>query len=214
MLRDMFLRGSSYAAAVALPFAVAACIFARPLLLSWIGPRAAPAIGAARLFVLYEAIQVPQNVASTMMYGLGRIRVPLIVNGAATALNLGLSIALVGPLGFSGVIVGTLIANGLAWPVLLGYYLRVFDCRLRTWFQKLVAPNLPGLALQVTVSLGLYYAVGQHTRSLPLAILLFATSVAVSFAGFVLLGVRGRDRKMLAETVRRAAGRPPREVPV
>ena len=214
LLRDMFLRGSAYAAALSLPFAVAAFIFARPLLLSWIGPRAVPAIGAARLFVLYAAIQVPQNVASTMMYGLGRIRVPLIVNGTATALNLGLSIALVRPLGFSGVIVGTLIANGLAWPVLLGYYLRVFDCSLLTWFQKLIAPNLPGLVIQVTASLGLYYAVGQHTRSLPLTLLLFAASVAVSFAGFVLLGVRGQDRKLLAETVRRAAGRPPREVPV
>src|SRR5262249_8886418 len=115
LLRDMFLRGSAYATAVALPFAVAAFIFARPLLLSWIGPRALPAIGAAQLFALYAAIQVPQNVASTMIYGLGHIRVPLIVNGLATALNLALSIALVHPLGFSGVIVGTLIANGLAW---------------------------------------------------------------------------------------------------
>jgi O-antigen/teichoic acid export membrane protein len=213
LLRDMFLRGSAYATAVALPFAVAAFIFARPLLLSWIGPRALPAIGAAQLFALYAAIQVPQNVASTMIYGLGHIRVPLIVNGLATALNLVLSIALVRPLGFKGVIIGTLIGNGLAWPVLLAYYLRVFDCRLSSWFQKLVVPNLPGLILQVAVSLWLYYAVGQHTRSLPVAILLFAASVAVSFAGFVLLGVRGRDRQIFTETLRRAAGRPPREVP-
>jgi O-antigen/teichoic acid export membrane protein len=214
LLRDMFLRGSAYATAFSLPFAVAAFIFARPLLLSWIGPSAAPAVGAARLFVLYEAIQIPQAVASTMMYGLGHFRMLIIVNGTATALNLGLSIALVGPLGFSGVIVGTLIANGLALPVLLAYYLRVFDCRLLTWFHKLVVPNLPGLVIQVTVSLGLYYTVGQHTRSLPLAALLFAASVAVSFAGFVLLGVRGQDRKLVAEAIRRAAGRPSREVPV
>ena len=120
VLRDMFLRGSCYAVAVSLPFAVAAFIFARPLLLSWIGLRAAPAIGAARLFVIYAALQVPQNVPSTMMYGLGRIRFLLIVTAIATFLNLVLSIALVRPLGFSGVIVGTLIANGLAWPVLLG----------------------------------------------------------------------------------------------
>jgi hypothetical protein len=44
--------------------------------------------------------------------------------------------------------------------------------------------------------------------------LLFAASVAVSFAGFVLLGVRGQDRKLVAEAIRRAAGRPSREVPV
>ncbi len=127
---------------MSLPFAVAAFIFARPLLLSWIGLRAAPAIGAARLFVIYQALQVPQNVPSTMMYGLGRLRFLLTVTAAATFLNLVLSIVLVRPLGFSGVIVGTLIANGLAWPILLWYYLRVFDCRLVTWFRRLIAPNI------------------------------------------------------------------------
>lgn len=214
VLRDMFLRGSMYATALTLPFAVAAFIFARPLLLSWIGLQAAPAIGAARLFVLYAAIQVPLNVPSTMIYGIGWIRVPMIVIGAATALNLVLSIALVRPLGFPGVIVGTLIAYGLAWPVMLGYYLRVFDSSLLTWLQKVLVPNLPALLIQVICSLAIYYSFGQHTRSLPLAILLFAASVAISFAAFVLLGVRGHDRQVFAETVRRAVGRSPREVPV
>jgi len=214
LLRDMFLRGSCYATAAAMPFAVAAFIFAKPLLLSWIGPSAAPAIGAAQLFVVYEAIQIVQNVGSTMLYGLGRIRFPLIVNLAATALNLALSIALVRPLGFSGVIVGTLVANGLAWPVLLRYYLRVFDCDLRTWLRRLVAPNLPSLVLQVIVSLGLYLTIGQNSRSFPVAILLFVVSVAVSQIAFILLGVRGEDRRVFTDTLRRAVGRSPREVTV
>jgi O-antigen/teichoic acid export membrane protein len=212
-LRDMFVRGSCYATACSLPCAVAAFIFAKPLLLSWIGPSALPAVGAARLFVAYEAMQVVQNVGSTMLYGLGRIRFPLIVNVTATILNLALSIALVHPLGFSGVIVGTLIANGLAWPVLLWYYLKVFDCPLRTWLRRVVAPNVPGLALQVGVSLALYALVGHSTRSFAVAAALFAVSVAVSIVAFVLVGVRGEDRRVLTDTVRRALGRPPRQVP-
>jgi O-antigen/teichoic acid export membrane protein len=213
LLRDMFLRGSCYATAAAMPFAVAAFIFARPLLLSWIGPSAAPAVGAARLFVLYEAMQVLQNVGSTMLYGLGRIRFPLIVNIAATVLNLALSIVLVHSLGFAGVIVGTLVANGLAWPVLVWYYLRVFDCDLRTWLRRLVGPNLPGLVLQVVVSLPLYLSIGQHSRSLVVAIGLFVLSVAVSLVSFILVGVRGEDRRALTDTLRRALGRPPRQAP-
>jgi O-antigen/teichoic acid export membrane protein len=212
LLRDMFVRGSCYATAASLPFAVAAFIFAKPLLLSWIGPSAAPAVGAVRLFAAYEAMQMVNNVGSTMLYGLGRIRLPLIVNTAATLLNLALSIALVHPLGFSGVILGTLLANGLAWPLLLWYYLRVFDCSLRMWSRRLVGPNLPGLALQIGVSLALYATLGQHTRSFMLAISLFALSVAMSLAGFVLLGVRGEDRRALLDTLRRAAARAPREV--
>jgi O-antigen/teichoic acid export membrane protein len=213
VVRDMFLRGSCYAVAVSLPFAVAAFIFARPLLLSWIGLRAAPAIGAARLLMLYEAIQTPQNVASTMVYGLGRLRFPLVVHGTATLLNLVLSIALVRPLGISGVVVGTLIANGITWPALLWYYLRVFDCRSSTWFRRVIMPNLPGLVVQIGVSVALYVTLGQHTHSLVLAVLLFSISVAVSLGAFALLGIRADDRRLLVDTLWRAAGRPRREVP-
>jgi O-antigen/teichoic acid export membrane protein len=213
LLRDMFVRGSCYTTATALPFAVAVLIFAKPLLLAWIGPSAAPAAGAVRLFASYEILQMVNNVGSTMIYGVGRIRLPLLINTAATLLNLGLSIALVHPLGFQGVIVGTLLASGFAWPVLLWYYLRVFDCSLRMWMRRLVAPNLPGLALQVGVSLALYATVGAHTRSFIVVIALIAVSVGVSLATFVLLGVRGEDRRAFVDTLRRAAGRQPLEAP-
>lgn len=206
LLRDMFVRGSCYATAVSLPFAVAVLIFARPLLLSWIGPSAAPAAGAVRLFATYEILQMVNNVGSTMLYGLGRIRFPLIVNTTATLANLGLSIALVHPLGFSGVIVGTLVANGLAWPILLWYYLQVFDCTPRMWLRRLVGPNLPGLAIQVGVSLALYTTVAAHTRSFLVVIALVAVSIGASFVTFLLLGVRGEDRLAFAQTLRRAAG--------
>jgi O-antigen/teichoic acid export membrane protein len=211
LLRDMFVRGSCYTTATALPFAVALLIFAKPLLLTWIGPSAVPATGAVRLFAAYEILQMVNNVGSTMIYGVGRIRLPLMINTMATLLNLGLSIALVHPLGFQGVIVGTLVANGFAWPVLVWYYLRVFDCPLRMWMRRLVIPNLPGLALQVGVSLALYSTIGQHTRSFILVLGLIAVSIGVSFAAFVLLGVHGEDRRAFVDTLRRATGRQPLE---
>ncbi len=212
LLRDMFVRGSCYATAASLPFAVAVFIFAKPLLLSWIGPSALPAVGAVRLFACYEAMQMVNNVGSTMIFGVGRIRLPLVVNTVATLLNLVLSIALVHPLGFSGVIVGTLLANGLAWPILLWYYLRVFDCSPWTWLRRLVAPNLPGLVLQVVISLAMYVLLGKDTRSLIVVIVLLAVSVGSSFASFLLLGVRGADRRALLDTLLRAVGREPVEV--
>ncbi len=55
------------------------------------------------------------------------------------------------------------------------------------------------------MSIALYVTLGHNTRSLALAALMFAVSVAVSLAGFTLFGVRGEDRRVLVETVRRAA---------
>lgn len=212
VLRDMFVRGSCYATAASLPVAVAGFIFAKPLLVSWIGPEAAPAVEGARLFLAYEALQSVQNVASTMMFGIGCIRFPLAVSVIATLANLALSIVLVHPLGFSGVIVGTLIANGLAWPVMLGFYLRVFETPPGMWFRRILLPNLFGVAVQVAVSLPLLVLV-YNTHSLVLAIAVSAISLLSSLATFVLVGVRGEDRKALLKTLAHALGRAPREVP-
>lgn len=212
ILRDMFVRGSCYATAVSLPMTVAGFVFAKPLLVSWIGPDAAPAVGAARLFLAYEALQSIQNVGSTMIFGIGRIRLPLIVNVLATLLNLLLSIVLVQSVGFSGAILGTLIANGLAWPLLLRYYLTVFETPIKVWFTRIVRPNLVGFAGQIAVSAGLLVLV-QGTHSLLLAFAVSAVSFAASLGCFALIGVRGEDRRALHHTVAAALGRAPREVP-
>jgi O-antigen/teichoic acid export membrane protein len=211
VVRDMFVRGSCYATAASLPFAVAGFVFAKPLLVSWIGLRAEHAVEAARLFLAYEALQSVQNVGSTMVFGVGRIRVQLLVNAVSTLANLGLSILLVSRLGFVGVIAGTLIANGLAWPVLLRYYLRIFDTPLRVWLWRVLRPSLIGLAAQVAVSLPLLLLVGA-THSLVLAIGASAVSVVGSLAAFVLVGVRGDERRVLLSTIAHALGRVPREL--
>jgi O-antigen/teichoic acid export membrane protein len=213
VVREMFIRGSCYSAAASLPFAAAGFIFAKPLLVSWIGPQAVPAVQAARLFLAYEALQSVQNVASTMVFGIGRIGVPLVVGTIATLSNLGLSILLVHTLGLSGVIVGTLIANGLAWPVMLRYYLHVFDTSLGVWLRRILRPSLVGLASQVVVSLPLLLLLG-NTRFLPLAIAASALSVLCSLAAFLLLGVTGEDRRLLLGTVAHALGRVDRGAPV
>jgi len=213
VLRDMFVRGSCYSAGMALPFAVAGFIFAKPLLVSWIGPEALPAVEAVRLLLVYEMLSSVQNVGSTMIFGVGMLRVPLIVNTLATLANLGLSIALVHPLGFEGVIVGTLIANGLAWPVLLRFYLSAFETSLGAWFRRVLRPNLVGVAAQVVASLPLLLLV-VDTHSLLLVALAGALSVASSLLAFVFIGLRGEDRQSLLDTLGRALGKAPREVPV
>ncbi|MCW3018564.1 MAG: hypothetical protein JWN10_872 [Solirubrobacterales bacterium] len=212
LLRDLYVRGSCYAAGIALPVAVAGFLFAKPLLLSWIGPEALPAVTAARLFLAYEALASVQNVASTMVFGIGRIRVPLVINIVATAANLGLSILLVHEIGFEGAIVGTLIAYGLASPVLLAYFLHVFETTLGVWLRRTLLPNLIALAVQLLLSVPLLLLV-HDTRSLLVAIGACTVSLAVSLLAFVFLGVRGEDRRSLLDTLAHALGRGPREVP-
>lgn len=209
VVRDMFVRGSCYTAAVSLPVAVAGFIFARPLLISWIGPQAAPAIDAARLFLAYQALQTVQSVGSTMVFGIGRLRVPLAVNAVVIFVNLGLSILLVHTIGFAGVVAGTLIANALAWPVMLSYYLHLFETSLRVWLRRVLLPLLVGVTAQVAVSVPLLLLV-IDIRSLSLAIAVSTLSLVSSLVAFLLVGVTGEDRRALLRTVGHALGRVPR----
>jgi O-antigen/teichoic acid export membrane protein len=213
VVRDMFVRGSCYATAGSLPFAVVGFIFAKPLLVSWIGPQAAPAVPVARLFLAFEALQSVQNVGFTMAFGIGRIRLPLAVTTVVTFANLGLSIVLVHSIGIAGVVAGTLIANGAAWPVMLSYYLRVFETSPGVWFRRILRPNLIALVAQVAVSMPLLLLVAHGTRSLALAAGVSVVSVLSSLVAFVLVGIRGEDRRTLLSTVAHALGRAPREAP-
>jgi O-antigen/teichoic acid export membrane protein len=212
VVRDMYVRGSCYATALSLPVAVSGFIFAKPLLVSWIGPQAALAAQVAQLFLALEALQSVQNVGLAMVFGIGRLRLPLVVTTVVTFANLGLSIVLVHTIGIAGVVAGTLITNGLAWPVMLGYYLRVFATSPRVWLRRIARPNLVALAVQVAVSLPLVLLVA-GTRSLPVALAASAASLASSLTAFLLVGVRGEDRRALLSTVAHALGRAPREAP-
>ena len=51
ILRDMFLRGSSYVVGFAMPATVAGIIFAEPLIRAWVGALANEAAGPSRLFL-------------------------------------------------------------------------------------------------------------------------------------------------------------------
>ena len=208
VLRDMFLRGTCYTVAMSLPVTVGAFALAEPLIRDWIGPEGTGAAGPARLFLIYLFINVVHNVGSTMVVTLGRLRTMLIVTMSNVAINLVVSIALVGPLGIEGVILGTLVGNAVAWPFYLKLYLRTFDVGLGQWFRRIVVPNLPSLAAQALALAALVALVG-NSSSLLVTVLALGASIAVYIGSFLRFGLGSTEREVLLRTLRAAVtGRP------
>jgi O-antigen/teichoic acid export membrane protein len=206
VLRDMYLRGSSYTVAVTLPVIVAGFIFAAPLIRTWVGAEIErEATSATRWFFVYLLIVLLHVVGVSILVGLGKMRPVLAVSFGVLVVNLGLSIALVRPLGIDGVVIGTVVANGLAFPVMLVILLRQFELGLGEWFHRIVWPNLPGVVAQAATAPPLLW-LAARADNVAEAGGVFLISVGVSLATFFLAGVPRPERDVLVATIRAALG--------
>jgi O-antigen/teichoic acid export membrane protein len=205
IIRDMYVRGTTYTVAAALPVTVAAFIFAEPLIRTWVGEDLLDATVPTQLFLVYLAFVVVHIVGATMAVALGHTRVMTTVAVGNLAVNLGLSVALVGPLGIEGVVLGTVIAQTLAWVWLLRFFLHTFQVDLGEWAMRIVVPNLPGLALQAASAVPLL-ALADGAGNLVEVGFVLLVSVALSLAGFLLLGLAREQRAVLFGTLRAAVG--------
>jgi O-antigen/teichoic acid export membrane protein len=206
VLRDLYLRGSSYTMAVTLPVVAAGFIFAEDLIRTWVGAELVDdATAATRLFFVYLAIVLPHVVGVAVLTGLGKLRWVLVNAFIVLVANLGLSIALVGPLGIEGVVIGTVAANALSFPFLLVLLTREFEVGLREWAANLLLQHVPGLVVQAATAVPLLW-LAERTGSLLAVGGLFLLSVGLSFGAYLALGLAREQRRVLITTLRTAVG--------
>jgi O-antigen/teichoic acid export membrane protein len=205
ILRDMFLRGTSYTVAVSLPVTAATFIFAEPLIRTWVGERLLDATASTRLFAVYLSFAVVHIVGATMVVGLGHVRFTMLLAIANLAINIVISISLVGPLGIEGVVLGTVIAQILVWPFLLRFFLRRFEVGLAEWWRQVVVVNVPGLVLQSATALPLLWLADRAGNLAEVGVIVLV-SITISLVGFVAFGLGRPQRAVLIGTLRRALG--------
>lgn len=204
-LRDLLLRGTCYSLAASLPAITALFCFAEPLIRGWVGDEFADVAGSARLFLSYLLLTASLSVGLGIVVALGRTRRVIVWSLVNLAVNLAVSVALVGPLGVDGVILGTLAGQAVAFLPMLRLVLAELETSAGLWLRRAVAPNLPGLALQLAVTVPVAVAVSD-SGSLPLALALVLASIAVSAAAFLAVGLDAAHRRLLVLTVRNAIG--------
>ena len=125
-LREMFLKWSKVALSLSLMAGLFLIILGPSFIGVWIDPSyEAPAGQVLQILMISSLVFLPiRGVAIPILMGIGKPRIPTIAFLIAGALNLVLSIALIGPLGLTGVAVGTAIPN-----VLFGVAMLIVTCR-------------------------------------------------------------------------------------
>ncbi|MEO5898248.1 MAG: polysaccharide biosynthesis C-terminal domain-containing protein, partial [Vicinamibacterales bacterium] len=143
--------------------------------------------------------------ASTMLQGAGRHRLVAGSNMAAAAVNVALSLLLVGPLGLPGVALATLIPISFrALVVLIPAACRRVGIPLREFALQAVWPALWPTAAALTTIVLLRPRVG----SLGQAVLAGALAAIVYGLLFMGMAIGARDRSRYLDQLRRLARRP------
>ena len=125
-LREMFLKWSKVALSLSLMAGLYLIVLGPSFIGLWIDASfEAPAGQILQILMISSLVFLPiRGVAIPILMGIGKPRTPTIAFLIAGALNLALSIALVGPFGLTGVALGTAIPN-----VLFGFAMLIVTCR-------------------------------------------------------------------------------------
>ena len=150
-VRSILLTGTRWVLYLVLPIHLGLLYFGRPFLTRWLGgPQYADwCFPAAAILSATLTIGVAQSVASRILYGLGRLRLFARLALVEAAVNLGLSLLLVGPMGLEGVAVAVAVPNVLFCGFVIGYACRVLEVPagryLRAWLRPACAAVVPAV---------------------------------------------------------------------
>lgn len=139
-LRRLALDGSRVHASIMLGLIAAAMGTAYPALHVWMGPTMADHAPLCRVLLATYAWVVGFNVLASILIGTGSLAGLGKYALASSLLNLGLSAALVVPLGLWGVVIGTVGTHALLAPWLVGLYRDVAPMPMGRYLARVLAP--------------------------------------------------------------------------
>ncbi len=141
-LRALYLGATRLALALFVPIAVGLMVLAEPFLAAWVGKAFARDAHIVVILIASGLFNVAMWPALSMLMGSNAHRPLAVFSGLSALLNLGLSVALVGRIGVTGVALGTLIAAGLEALVVLPFTMRRYAIEPRTMLSEALAPGL------------------------------------------------------------------------
>jgi len=118
-LRTIFIQGTRFSLVTVIPLAAAMFLLARPLVLSWVGPKFADSIVVAQILIAVVAIRVGNATATTLLKGAGEHRLLAFSNAGAALANVVLSLFWIRRFGLVGQAYGTLIPVAFTSAVIL-----------------------------------------------------------------------------------------------
>jgi O-antigen/teichoic acid export membrane protein len=149
-VRSVLLNATKWVLYLVLPIHLGMLFFGRPFLARWVGgPEYADyCFPAVAILSATLTIGVAQSVAARILYGMGKLLLFSRLALVEAAVNLVLSLVLVGPFGLVGVAVAVAVPNVLFCLFVIGYACFVLEVSamrylLTSWLRPLAAATVP-----------------------------------------------------------------------
>ena len=152
-LQSLLTKGVGLAFVLMMGFFIGAGFFGKALIGVWVGPGYVQSHQLLLVLLGARIVSTPLEVIRSMLFGMGRVRVPALLYVAEAIGNLGLTLILIRPFGLMGVALGTavpLVVIELGF--LLPYALRQLHYGLERFFHRVLGPPLLPLAALLVYS--------------------------------------------------------------
>ncbi len=154
-LQELFLKGTKYQMAIAVPVIVTVLVLAERFIRVWIGPEYIYTANLARLFVVSVFIDAMIAVGQRMLIGIGRVKPIIWISFVSVTVNLVFSVILTLKFGVAGVLWGTLIGLAICVVPYFWLFFNSFNLSLAHFWNKVLWPTYSVAAVLVVL---LYYA--------------------------------------------------------
>jgi O-antigen/teichoic acid export membrane protein len=196
-LRQLFLAGTRLTLVIFLPVGLTMAVLADDLLALWVGAEYAEYAYLVWVLTAAGIFYVTQDSGSMILQGIGKhkwVAAAAILSGIA---NLGISIALVRPLGLLGVALGTLIPNILEGLFVLPYSARVLRVSYGALVRQVFIPALLPVAPVFLAMWGMGKLL--DTRTVIGLVVTGGVGAAVYMLGYYLLSANPSEREGISE---------------
>jgi O-antigen/teichoic acid export membrane protein len=199
-LRALFVGSTRVALALFAPVGLGLMVLGEPFLTAWVGAEFAEDWDVLLLLVPASFAATGIWPAISMLQASNVHRRTAVIAAASAALNLGLSIALVGGMGVNGVALGTLVATVLEALVVFPLALRFYRVGLSTFAAEVLGPALLPVVPATAALLALRHWL--EPASIPAIAIAGLLGALVYGAAYLAFPATGEERRTLARLAR------------
>jgi len=153
-VKSLLIRGNRYAVMLILPLSIAVLVFAKYIVIHWLGAEYASIIFPVQLFAGTTLLMCGTALNRAMLIATGKTRFLLWFTMAKGLGNLILSVGLVLYMhSFVGVVWGTVLTNVAGYPIYLTHSLKLLDIKLGTFLKNVILSLYPYVVVPLVLGL-------------------------------------------------------------